>query len=81
MDLKNKIVLVTAGATHEAIDPVRFIGNRSTGKMGISIAQALLERGAIVQLVLGIHQVSIETQENLMIFYTATALDMYKKWS
>ncbi len=45
--------LVTAGPTYERIDPVRFIGNFSTGKMGIAIAEALAERGAKVTLVLG----------------------------
>jgi len=48
-----KKVLVTAGPTYEAIDPVRFIGNHSSGKMGISIAEALAELGANVELVLG----------------------------
>jgi phosphopantothenoylcysteine decarboxylase/phosphopantothenate--cysteine ligase len=46
-------VLVTAGATREAIDPVRFISNHSTGKMGIAIAQAAWRRGATVKLVAG----------------------------
>lgn len=50
---KNKHVLITAGPTFESIDPVRFIGNRSTGKMGIEIANVLQELGAEVQLVLG----------------------------
>ncbi len=45
--------LVTAGPTYEAIDPVRFIGNHSSGKMGIALAEALFEAGANVQLVLG----------------------------
>ncbi len=45
--------LVTAGPTYERIDPVRFIGNFSTGKMGIAIAESLAERGAEVTLVLG----------------------------
>jgi phosphopantothenoylcysteine decarboxylase/phosphopantothenate--cysteine ligase len=45
--------LVTAGPTYEALDPVRFIGNFSTGKMGIAIAEALAERGVSVDLVLG----------------------------
>ncbi len=45
--------LVTAGPTFERIDPVRFIGNFSTGKMGIAIAEALAEKGALVTLVLG----------------------------
>lgn len=51
--LKGKKVLVTAGPTYEPIDPVRFIGNRSSGKMGFSIAGALYERGASVTLVSG----------------------------
>ncbi len=51
--LAGKKVLVTAGPTHEAIDPVRFIGNASSGKMGIALAQELLNRGAEVFLVAG----------------------------
>ena len=51
--LKGKKALVTAGPTHEAIDPVRFIGNHSTGKMGYAIAEALAARGAKVDLVSG----------------------------
>jgi phosphopantothenoylcysteine decarboxylase/phosphopantothenate--cysteine ligase len=52
-DLTGRHVLVTAGGTAEPIDPVRFIGNRSTGKMGVAIAEAALERGARVTLVVG----------------------------
>jgi phosphopantothenoylcysteine decarboxylase/phosphopantothenate--cysteine ligase len=51
--LKGKKVLINAGPTFEKIDPVRFLGNRSSGKMGISIAEAFAERGAQVILVLG----------------------------
>ncbi len=51
--LKGKKVLVTAGPTHEAIDPVRFIGNHSSGKMGFAIAEALADKGATVNLVTG----------------------------
>ena len=51
--LSGKKALVTAGPTYEAIDPVRFIGNRSTGKMGIAIAESLAENGASVTLILG----------------------------
>lgn len=51
--LKDKTVLITAGPTHEAIDPVRFIGNASSGKMGIALATELQNRGAKVHLVLG----------------------------
>jgi phosphopantothenoylcysteine decarboxylase/phosphopantothenate--cysteine ligase len=53
LPLKGKRALVTAGPTHEAIDPVRFIGNHSTGKMGYAIARVLAEQGAEVVLVSG----------------------------
>src|SRR5687767_6792403 len=56
--LAGKKVLVTAGPTYEAIDPVRFIGNHSSGKMGIAIAKELYKRGADVVLISG--PVSIE---------------------
>ena len=52
-DLEGRRLVVTAGPTHEPIDPVRFLGNRSTGKMGIAIANAALDRGAVVTLILG----------------------------
>jgi len=52
-DFAGETVLVTAGPTYEAIDPVRFIGNRSSGKMGYAIAEAALRRGARVILVSG----------------------------
>ncbi len=52
-DLEGKRVLVTAGPTREAIDPVRYISNRSSGKMGYAIAEAARRRGAIVTLVSG----------------------------
>lgn len=51
--LTGKHILVTAGPTYEAIDPVRFIGNHSTGKMGFAIAEELAKRGAQVTLVAG----------------------------
>lgn len=51
--LRGKKVLVTAGPTYEAIDPVRFIGNHSTGKMGFAIAEALASKGAEVHLITG----------------------------
>jgi phosphopantothenoylcysteine decarboxylase/phosphopantothenate--cysteine ligase len=52
-DFSNKKILITAGPTYEAIDPVRFIGNHSSGKMGFAIAEELAERGAKVTLVAG----------------------------
>lgn len=65
VDLKGKKVLVTAGPTYEAIDPVRFIGNHSSGKMGFAIAEELATRGAEVILVSGpvslsVHHASIK---------------------
>ncbi len=52
-DLKEKRILVTAGPTYEALDPVRFLGNRSSGKMGIAIAEEAARRSAVVDLILG----------------------------
>ena len=74
-DLRDIRVLVTAGATREYIDPVRFITNRSSGKMGYAIAEAAAQRGAEVQLVSGTATVSppvgIKTQS------VETTLEMY----
>lgn len=52
-DLAGRHIVVTAGGTAEPIDPVRFIGNRSTGRMGVAIAEAALARGARVTLIAG----------------------------
>ena len=52
-DLVGRKVLVTAGGTHEPLDPVRYLGNRSTGKMGFAVAEAAAQRGADVVLVAG----------------------------
>jgi phosphopantothenoylcysteine decarboxylase / phosphopantothenate---cysteine ligase len=52
-DMEGRRVLITAGPTHESIDPVRFIGNHSSGKMGVAIAKELSKRGADVNLILG----------------------------
>jgi len=62
-DFKGKKILVTAGPTHEAIDPVRYIGNRSSGKMGFALANAAALRGASVTLVSG--PVHLETPRNV----------------
>ncbi len=73
-ELAGKKVLVTAGPTYEALDPVRFIGNHSSGKMGVAIANELLKRGADVTLVLGpsslkilpeIHVVRVKSAEEM----------------
>ncbi len=62
--LKGKTALVTAGPTHEAIDPVRFISNNSSGKMGVSIAEELAYRGARVILVLGPSHIKVDSAIN-----------------
>jgi phosphopantothenoylcysteine decarboxylase/phosphopantothenate--cysteine ligase len=75
--LANKKALVTAGPTYEAIDPVRFIGNHSSGKMGIAIAKELDRRGADVTLVMG--PVATDFSANgIHIVRVTTADDMYK---
>ncbi len=56
-DLANRNIVITAGGTREAIDPVRFLGNRSTGKMGYAVAEAARDRGARVTLISGPTQV------------------------
>ena len=61
-DLAGRHVLVTAGGTREAIDPVRFIGNRSTGKMGVAIAEAALDRGARVTIIAANVEVSLPSE-------------------
>ena len=58
-DFLGKNVVVTAGPTYEAIDPVRFIGNHASGKMGLALAERLAERGADVLLVLGPSKCSV----------------------
>lgn len=64
--LRGKKAIVTAGPTHEVIDPVRFIGNRSTGTMGIAIADALYTQGADVDLILGPTHVSPKSKCNVI---------------
>jgi phosphopantothenoylcysteine decarboxylase/phosphopantothenate--cysteine ligase len=73
--LHGKKALVTAGPTYEAIDPVRFIGNHSSGKMGIAIAEELMKRGADVTLVTG--PVSLKTNGIRRIDVTS-AQEMYE---
>ncbi len=76
--LKNRKVLVTAGPTYEPIDPVRFIGNHSSGKMGFAIADALATAGAEVHLVHGpTHERS--TQANIRQYAVTSAAEMYGK--
>jgi phosphopantothenoylcysteine decarboxylase/phosphopantothenate--cysteine ligase len=75
-ELKGKKALVTAGPTHEPFDPVRFIGNQSTGKMGVAIARELVQRGADVELVLG--PASIEVNDpRIRVTHVQSAGEMY----
>ena len=75
-DLKGKKALVTAGPTYEAIDPVRFIGNHSSGKMGYAIAEELYSRGAEVTLISG--PVSIlKRSEKIDLIKVERAEEMY----
>ncbi len=73
-DLEGVRVVVTAGPTYEAIDPVRFVGNRSSGKMGVAIAAAAQRRGARVTLVLGPSAVPPPVGVNTMSVENATQL-------
>jgi len=61
-DLKGKTILITAGPTYEDLDPVRYLGNRSTGRMGIAVADAAAARGAKVDLVLGPTELTTNTK-------------------
>lgn len=83
-DMVGKRVLVTAGATREAIDPVRFITNHSTGRMGYALAQTAVRRGADVTLVsgatelpvpLGVTYISVESAEDMFQAVKAEADD------
>lgn len=75
--LSGKKILVTAGPTYEAIDPVRFIGNHSTGKMGFALAEALAESGAEVILVSG--PVGIKVHSNKITRYdVVSAKEMFE---
>jgi phosphopantothenoylcysteine decarboxylase/phosphopantothenate--cysteine ligase len=76
--LKGVQALVTAGPTHEAVDPVRFIGNHSTGKMGFAIADALASEGAIVQLVAGPTRVSPPEVPGITVHKVTSADEMYQ---
>ena len=75
LTLKGKKALVTAGPTHEALDPVRFIGNNSSGKMGVAIAEELSARGAEVHLILGPSE--IKADQKIKTIHVISANEMY----
>ncbi|QUH20894.1 bifunctional phosphopantothenoylcysteine decarboxylase/phosphopantothenate--cysteine ligase CoaBC [Alkaliphilus sp. B6464] len=74
-DLEGKKVLITAGPTRESLDPVRFITNHSSGKMGYSLAEAAVERGADVTLISG--PTNLCPPKGVRLIKINTTLDMY----
>lgn len=76
-DLAGKKVLITAGPTREYLDPIRFISNRSSGKMGYALAEEAYKRGSQVTVVSG--PVSINTYADIEIIHVQTASQMYHK--
>ena len=75
-DLAGERLLITVGGTREAIDPVRFISNRSSGKMGFAIAEAAAERGAEVTVVAG--QTSVEPPRGVNVIRAISAGEMHR---
>lgn len=75
-DLVGKTVVITAGPTQEALDPVRFLSNHSTGTMGIKLAEDCLRRGATVHLVLG--PTSQRPMHGITVHHVKTAEEMYQ---
>jgi len=73
-DLEGVHVVVSAGGTREPIDPVRFIGNRSSGKMGVAIAEAARDRGAAVTLIAG--AMSVNSPHGVSVVEATTAATM-----
>ena len=78
LPLRNHSILITAGPTHEAIDPVRFIGNRSSGKMGLALAINFADQGAQVQLIMGPSSLQIN-HTNITVHRVESASQMYEK--
>lgn len=74
--LKNKTILITAGPTREAIDPVRYISNHSSGKMGYAIAEAFLNQGAKVILISGPVNIKL-VHPNLKLIQVVSAFEMF----
>lgn len=73
-DLVGRRIVVTAGGTREPIDPVRFIGNRSTGKMGVALAEAAAARGAAVTLIAAAVEVPLPSEARIVRVETAEEL-------
>ena len=76
--LKDKKMLITAGPTYEPIDPVRYIGNHSSGKMGLEIGLQAKNEGAEVIMVLGPHSLPKQSLEGMKVIDITTAEEMYQ---
>ena len=74
--LSGKNILITLGGTKESIDPVRFISNHSSGKMGMALAHACIQAGAKTTLIVG--SISVEIEKRAEIIHVVSAEDMYK---
>lgn len=78
-NLKGKTVMITAGPTYEKIDPVRFIGNYSSGKMGLALADECARRGALVKLICGPVSLDLDhLNKNIVVTKVESANDMYE---
>ena len=75
-DLEGRTIVISAGGTAEPIDPVRFIGNRSTGKMGVALAEAALARGARVTFVVGHISVPLPLGGRMLVLHAETTAEM-----
>jgi len=75
---EGKQVLITAGPTYESIDPVRFIGNHSSGKMGFALAEVFLKKGAKVKLISGPTNLTL-SHDNLDLIHVVSADDMFNE--
>lgn len=79
LPLKGKKILVTAGPTFEAIDPVRYVGNYSSGKMGLALAKSLMDKGADVHLIAGPIAIQADTLSGIKRYDVTSANEMYNK--
>lgn len=79
LTFKGKKIVITAGPTHEAIDPVRFIGNHSSGKMGFALAEEFASRGADVTVIAGPVNARLEKTDNVRRIDVTSAIQMLEK--
>ncbi len=77
--LQGKIFVITAGGTEESIDPVRFIGNRSSGKMGFALAENAARLGATVKLIYGNVTANPPQNKNIKMYHATSSEDMFEQ--